>query len=195
MVDTIRSAGKISREEIDRKWASARINDNHESRLADSTFFRYKNDVEELFDIEILCDRANGLYYIDDSDINSQTKQWLLSQFAVSQSLDTSRELRDRILYEPIPEGTEYLTTIATPPFWGIHRHVRMSSICGGGVDVNEKQQCLTPEGEVIEGLYALGNCAGKFYGGIDYPLDIPGLNLGHNYTQGYMVGRDLAAM
>ena len=112
LVDTIRSAGKISREEIDRKWANARINDNHESRLADSTFFRYKNDVEELFDIEILCDRANGLYYIDDSDINSQTKQWLLSQFAVSQSLDTSRELRDRILYEPIPEGTEYLTTI-----------------------------------------------------------------------------------
>ncbi len=112
LVDTIRSAGKISREEIDRKWASARINDNHESRLADSTFFRYKNDVEELFDIEILCDRANGLYYIDDSDINSQTKQWLLSQFAVSQSLDTSRELRDRILYEPIPGGTEYLTTI-----------------------------------------------------------------------------------
>ena len=112
LVDTIRSAGKISRKEIDRKWASARINDNHESRLPDSTFFRYKNDVEELFDIEILCDRSKGLYYIDDSDINSQTKQWLLSQFAVSQSLDASRELRDRILYEPIPEGTEYLTTI-----------------------------------------------------------------------------------
>ena len=112
LVDTIRSAGKISREEIDRKWAGARINDNHESRLPDSTFFRYKNDVEELFDIEILCDRANGLYYINDTDINSRTKQWLLSQFAVSQSLDTSRELRDRILYEPIPEGTEFLTTI-----------------------------------------------------------------------------------
>ncbi|WP_350455343.1 FAD-binding protein [Slackia heliotrinireducens] len=89
----------------------------------------------------------------------------------------------------------ESLTTIDTPPFYGIHRHVRMSSICGGGVDVNEKQQCLTPEGEVIEGLYAIGNCAGRFYGGIDYPLDVPGLNLGHNYTQGYMVGRDLAAM
>ena len=30
----------------------------------------------------------------------------------MSQSLDTSRELRDQILYEPIPAGTEYLTTI-----------------------------------------------------------------------------------
>lgn len=89
----------------------------------------------------------------------------------------------------------ESLTTITTAPFYGIHRHVRMSSICGGGVEVNEKQQCLNAQGEVIEGLYALGNCAGGFYGGIDYPMDIPGLNLGHNYTQGYVVGRDLAAL
>jgi predicted DNA-binding transcriptional regulator YafY len=131
LVDIIRSAGKISKEEIDRKWANARINDNHESRLADSTFFRYKNDIEELFDIEILCDRTNGLYYIDDSDINSQTKQWLLSQFAVSQSLDTSRELRDRILYEPIPEGTEYLTTIVNAmrdSKWLQVSHLRLDS-------------------------------------------------------------------
>jgi len=112
LVDTIRSAGKISRDQIDRKWASARINDVHESHLPDSTFFRYKKDIEELFDIDILCDRSTGEYYIDDSDLGSQTRQWLLSQFAVSQTLDTSRELRDRILYESIPEGTQYLTTI-----------------------------------------------------------------------------------
>ena len=112
LIDTIRSAGKISREQLDRKWAKSTLNDNHESRIPDSSFFRYKKDVEEFFDIEILCDRSTGQYYIDDTDLNSKTKQWLLSQFAVSQSLDTSRELRDRILYEPIPEGTEYLTTI-----------------------------------------------------------------------------------
>lgn len=112
LVDTIRSAGQITKDEIDRKWSSSSINENHESKFADSTFFRYLNDVESLFDIEILCNRSTGKYYIADSDINSKTKQWLLSQFAVSQSLDTSRELRDRILYEPIPEGTEYLTTI-----------------------------------------------------------------------------------
>lgn len=113
LVDTIHSAGKISREEIDRRWSNSALNEYHETRLPESTFFRYKNAVEELFDIEILCDRANGgLYYIADTGLISKTKQWLLSQFAVNQSLDTSRELRDRILYEPIPEGTEYLTTI-----------------------------------------------------------------------------------
>ena len=113
LVDTIRSAGKITKDDIDRKWVSSSYNENHESRFPERTFFRCKNDIMSLFDIEIKCDRANGsVYYIDESDSNSQTKQWLLSQFAMSQSLDTSRELRDCILYEPIPAGTEYLTTI-----------------------------------------------------------------------------------
>ena len=113
LVETIRSAGKITKEDIDRKWASSSYNESHESRFPERTFFRCKNDIISLFDIEIKCDRGNGsVYYIDESDSNSQTKQWLLSQFAMSQSLDTSRELRDCILYEPIPAGTEYLTTI-----------------------------------------------------------------------------------
>ena len=63
-----------------------------------------------------------------------------------------------------------------------------------GGVVVDENLQCLTPEGAPIEGLYAIGNVAGGFYGGVDYPLTVFGLNLGHNYTQGYVVGKALAA-
>ncbi len=85
-----------------------------------------------------------------------------------------------------------YLKTIDTPPYYGIHRHVRMSAICSG-VDVSDELQCLTPDGTAIEGLYAVGNCAGHFYGGIDYPLTVFGLNLGKNYTQGYVVGKKLA--
>ncbi len=114
LVDTIRSAGKITKEQIDRKWASSRYNDTHETTFPDTSFYRIRRDIEELFDIEILCDRASGRYYIDDSDLNSRTKQWLLSQFSMSQSLDASRELRDSIIYESIPAGTQYLTTIVS---------------------------------------------------------------------------------
>ena len=86
----------------------------------------------------------------------------------------------------------QYLKKIDTPPYWGIHRHVRFSAFCSG-VKIDRDLQCLTPEGEKIEGLYAIGNCSGGFYGGIDYPLDVPGMNLGRNYTQGYCLGRALA--
>ena len=112
LVDTIHSAGRISKDDIDRKWYSSSINERHEDKIPDSTFYRNIRDIQSFFDIEIKCDRSSGQYYIDYSDLNSKTKQWLLAQFAVSQSLDASRELRERILLEPIPEGTEYLTTI-----------------------------------------------------------------------------------
>ncbi len=85
-----------------------------------------------------------------------------------------------------------YLTPVTTPPFYGIHRHVRMSAICSG-VDITDKHECLTPEGEIIEGLYAVGNCSGHFYGGIDYPLTVFGLSLGRCYTEGYVIGRMVA--
>lgn len=87
-----------------------------------------------------------------------------------------------------------YLHPIDTPPFYGIHRWMRVSAICSG-VDIDENHQCLTPEGEPIFGLYAIGNCSGHFYGGVDYPLTIFGLSLGRCYTEGYVIGRMVAEL
>lgn len=66
--------------------------------------------------------------------------------------------------------------------------------VCSG-VDVNAEHQCLDMNGNPIEGLYAIGNCAGNFYGGIDYPLTVCGLNFGHNYTSGYVIDRKVAVL
>ena len=77
LVDTIRSAGKITRAEIDRRWMCSSLNENHESRFPERSFFRCLNDIELLFDIEIKCQRSpyGGQYYIAKSDYKSQTKQ------------------------------------------------------------------------------------------------------------------------
>lgn len=63
LVDTIRSAGKITKEQIDRKWSGSRYNDSHETSIPDTSFYRIRRDIEELFDIEILCDRADSTYF------------------------------------------------------------------------------------------------------------------------------------
>ena len=112
LVETIRRAGHISRADIDRKWADSRYNDNKEPALPERTFFRYRNAIEELFGIDIKCDRVTGHYYIPDME-NNRTKQLLLSQFALSQSLEKSQDIIDRVIYEDIPGGTEFLTLIA----------------------------------------------------------------------------------
>lgn len=86
----------------------------------------------------------------------------------------------------------KYLIPVKQAPFYGIHRRMRCSTICAG-LEVNGENQALTAEGEPIEGLYVIGNCAGNFYGGVDYPLDIYGLSLGRCVTAGYVTGRALA--
>ena len=45
-------------------------------------------------------------------------------------------------------------------------------------------------DGNVIEGLYCVGNLGGGFYGGADYPFHQTGLSLGKCYTFGMIAAR-----
>lgn len=85
-----------------------------------------------------------------------------------------------------------FLVPIDTPPYFGIRRWLRTSALVSG-VTVDVNHQCLDENDNPIEGLYAIGNCSGLFYGGIDYPMTIPGLSLGRCYTEGYVTGRYVA--
>lgn len=93
---------------------------------------------------------------------------------------------------EDFGKPAKYLAPIDTPPFYGIHRWVRVSAICSG-VQVDENHRCLTPNGDAIEGLYAIGNCSGGFYSGVDYPMSVGGLSLGRCFTEGYVIGKQVA--
>lgn len=86
------------------------------------------------------------------------------------------------------------LFSINKPPYYGIHRTLRLSAVCSGLL-VNENHQCLDAEGNPINGLYAVGNLGGGFYGGVDYPLIVYGLSLGRCYTFGYLVGKHVAKL
>jgi fumarate reductase flavoprotein subunit len=86
------------------------------------------------------------------------------------------------------------LIPILKAPFYGIHRRVRVSTICSGML-VNENHQALDADGKPIKGLYAIGNLGGGFYGGVDYPLTVFGLSLGRCYTFGYLAGRHVAKL
>ncbi len=86
------------------------------------------------------------------------------------------------------------LHPIDTPPFYGIHRTIRISAICSGLL-VNENHQCLDASANPIKGLYAIGNLGGGFYGGPDYSLTVYGLSLGRCYTFGYLTGKHVAQL
>ena len=86
----------------------------------------------------------------------------------------------------------EFLHKFVTAPFWGIRRHIRCTSITAGVLS-DEYGRVVKENGDVIPGLYAVGNLGGQFYGAPDYPFFHPGLSLGHAVTFGFIAGEHAA--
>ena len=114
LVDTIYSAGKITREEIDRRWAQSSYNDMHENEYGERNFHRHRETIFELFGIEIVCNRTTRQYSIDSlGDAESDgVRAWLINTFAIKNMVNIAGEMRDRIIFEQIPGGAQYLSLI-----------------------------------------------------------------------------------
>lgn len=113
LIDTIAS-GHLTREDINRRWAHCRYNENGESEFPERKFHRYKEEIQEIFDVDIRCNRSHNYYYIDNKDDISGgfTRKWLLNAMAVHSMMDQAQDMNECILYEDIPEGTQYLSLI-----------------------------------------------------------------------------------
>ena len=114
LLDTIAS-GNLTREDINRRWAHCRFNDNLEDEFPERRFHRYKDEIQDIFDVTIRCDKSKGnKYYIENRDDISGgfTRKWLLNAMAVHSMLDQTKDMNECILYEDIPEGSQYLSLI-----------------------------------------------------------------------------------
>lgn len=78
------------------------------------TFHCHREKIQELFDINIECDRRTSEYYIEDCQTlaNDKIRSWLLETFSVNNLAAEQQHLHDRILLEKIPSGEIYLTSV-----------------------------------------------------------------------------------
>ena len=114
---------------------------------------------------------------------------------AFKKAVERYNELVAKGVDEDFGKEAKYLAPIDTPPFYGIHRHVRVSAIVSG-VNVDEHMRVLKDgTSEAIPGLFAIGNVAGNFFAGVDYTMWMPGLSLGRAHTQGYVAGKYVASL
>jgi len=111
LVDTIYTFGPITFDEINRRWALSRYNEEHID-IPQRTFHRDRIAIENLFDINIECNKPTNTYYIAQKEDVKQDglRRWMLSSFAVKQMIDESALLRDQIVYEEIPSGQQELS-------------------------------------------------------------------------------------
>ena len=113
LLDILLQEKQLTFDEISQRWQESNLGDNKPLPLR--TFHQHRSAVEELFGVEIKCNTSKGYkYYIANPEVlrNDRTRKWLLNSFNLSNMIIAGHNMKDRILFEDIPRGTEYLQTI-----------------------------------------------------------------------------------
>lgn len=113
IVNTILRSKKISLDRIQSLWVKDDLND--QKPLSRTTFYRLREDILDMFGIQIECDRTDhNQYYINNPETLREhtTQNWMLQTLTVNNILVDSLSIKDRLVLEEIPEGLEYLQTI-----------------------------------------------------------------------------------
>ena len=112
LVDTISRYGRITLKDLNAAWLRSEISEG--KPLTRRTFFHYRDGVEEMFDINIKCDKATFEYYIDDKDgeDNARLRSWLVDSVSMSGTLSNARDISSRIMLENVPSAREHLPVV-----------------------------------------------------------------------------------
>ncbi len=112
IIDTIERYGRITLNELNRLWEKSPLGDGNS--LPRRTFFDYRASIEEMFNVNIQCNRSTFEYYIenDDSDSGSRMHHWLLDSMSMSGMLSNSRDIAERIVLENVPSAREHLPIV-----------------------------------------------------------------------------------
>ena len=113
LLDTIQRFGRITLKDLKAKWEKSSVNDEGKP-LAERTFANYRANIEQIFNIEIKCDRATNEYFIDNEyDLNGNSiRDWMLNSLSLKNLLNESVGLHERLIIEDVPSSHRFLTVI-----------------------------------------------------------------------------------
>lgn len=111
-MNTLLQQKELTFEEISKRWTDSHLGDS--KPLALRTFHVHREAIAELFGVQVKCDPSTYKYYIASPEQlrGDRTRQWLLNSFSLSNMIEAGHNMKNRIIFEEIPRGTEYLQTI-----------------------------------------------------------------------------------
>lgn len=112
LVNTISHYGRITLKDLNKAWLRSEISEG--KPLARRTFFHYRDGVEEMFDINIQCDKSTFEYYIDDKggENSARLRSWLMDSVSMSGMLSGAHSISGRIILENVPSARQHLPVI-----------------------------------------------------------------------------------
>lgn len=111
-VSTIYRARRITLKELNEKWCDSPYYDGKD--IPRRTFDYHRKEIEMLFQVNIVCDKHDNTYRIEDDSAfrNGEVRLWLLNNFSMTNAIREARDLEDCISIEPIPSAEPYLSIV-----------------------------------------------------------------------------------
>ena len=113
LLETLQTRGRLTLNEIKDLWMRSSINDEGKE-LATRTFANHVAAIADIFGIDIVCDRSDNTYRIEnEGDIGgSGIHDWLMEALSLNNLINESAGLRTRLLFESEPSSHRFLTDI-----------------------------------------------------------------------------------
>ena len=113
LLETLQTKGRLTLAEIKDLWMRSTVNDDGRE-LATRTFANHVAAIADIFGIDIVCDRRDNTYHIDnEGDLGgSGIRDWLMEALSLNNLINESASLRTRILFESEPSSHRFLKDV-----------------------------------------------------------------------------------
>lgn len=175
LVNTFIRAGEhgLSLDEICERWE-----DRFDSQYSRRTFNNHRQNVADVFGIDIECNRSTNRYFIrycDDVSDAQAENAWLINTFTVNNMLTMGKErLSGRVAVEDTPSGHRHLTSIMEAMTEGLEIRIRYQKYTSS--DASEYTVRPYAVKETARRWYMIGHCIerkGLRVYGLDRVIDI----------------------
>ena len=113
LLETLQSRGPLTLAQIRELWRRSSVNDEGKD-LPARTFSNHIGAIADIFGIDIVCDRRDNTYYIEnDGDMDGKgIRSWMLDALSLNSLLNESAGMKDRVFFEDVPSSHQFLTTV-----------------------------------------------------------------------------------
>ncbi len=113
LLETLQSRGPLTLNQIKDLWWRSSINEE-QKELAPRTFANHVAAIADIFGIDIVCDRRDNTYSIDnEGDLGGNgIRDWLMEALSLNNLINESASLRSRLLFESEPSSHRFLKDI-----------------------------------------------------------------------------------
>ena len=113
LLETLQSRGPLTLAQIRELWQRSSVNE-FGNDLPARTFSNHIASIGDIFGIDIVCDRRDNTYSIENKeDMDGQgIRAWMLDALSLNSLLNESAGMKDRIFFENVPSSHQFLTTI-----------------------------------------------------------------------------------